>query len=250
MFKPIMACLGFGLLVAGTASKADDKVSFAPVAPHIDGEIDQAWDSAQWHYLDQHILGEVPEPDDFSGQYKLLWDKGHLYVLAEITDDVLHDGHVDPKVRYWDDDCLEIFIDPDASGGNHLNNHNAFAYHVALDGNVADIGRKKQDGSNEVLLLNDHVRTKWSKKEGTQSTYVWEAAVRLYPETFDPQGTDNAPLLLGPGKTIGFMLAYCDNDGSPEREHFMGSHAITPVDGDKNLGYITASVFGKIKLSQ
>ena len=47
---------------------------------------------------------------------------------------------------------------------------------------------------------------------------------------------------------MGFMLAYCDNDGSPEREHFVGSHEITPVNGDKNLGFIDASVFGKITL--
>jgi len=44
------------------------------------------------------------------------------------------------------------------------------------------------------------------------------------------------------------MLAYCDNDGSPEREHFMGSHDIEAVNGDKNRGYIDASVFGDLVL--
>ena len=50
------------------------------------------------------------------------------------------------------------------------------------------------------------------------------------------------------GKIMGFMLAYCDNDGSDEREHFIGSHDIEPVNGDKNLGYIDARVFGSIRL--
>jgi len=47
---------------------------------------------------------------------------------------------------------------------------------------------------------------------------------------------------------MSFMLAYCDNDGSDEREHFIGSHDIEPVNGDKNLCYIDASVFGSIRL--
>ena len=44
------------------------------------------------------------------------------------------------------------------------------------------------------------------------------------------------------------MLSYCDNDGSPSRESFIGSHPIEPVDGDKNRGYIDASVFGELTL--
>ncbi|MCP4059513.1 MAG: sugar-binding protein, partial [Pseudoalteromonas sp.] len=46
----------------------------------------------------------------------------------------------------------------------------------------------------------------------------------------------------------GFMLAYCDNDGSEVREHFMGSHEVQPVNGDRNRGFIDADVFGKITL--
>ena len=48
----------------------------------------------------------------------------------------------------------------------------------------------------------------------------------------------------------GFMLAYCDNDGSKEREHFIGSVEIAPKNGDKNRGYIDASVFGKLWLKK
>jgi hypothetical protein len=50
------------------------------------------------------------------------------------------------------------------------------------------------------------------------------------------------------GKKLGFMLAYCDNDGSREREHFIGSTDIKAVNGSKNLGYITADVFQKLTL--
>ena len=59
-------------------------------------------------------------------------------LLAEIKDDKLIDLNKDPLKAWWDDDCLEIFIDADNSGGGHQFTHNAFAYHVALDGNVVE----------------------------------------------------------------------------------------------------------------
>jgi len=47
-----------------------------------------------------------------------------------------------------------------------------------------------------------------------------------------------------------FKLAYCDNDGSKERESFIGSIDIEPINGSKNLGYITADVFQQLLLIQ
>ena len=45
---------------------------------------------------------------------------------------------------------------------------------------------------------------------------------------------------------MGFSLAYCDNDHSPERENFMGS---VRVDGeDKNRSWIDAGIFGLLTL--
>ena len=47
-----------------------------------------------------------------------------------------------PLERWWDEDCVEIFIDEDNSGGNHQFNHNAFAYHIGLNGDVVDLDSK------------------------------------------------------------------------------------------------------------
>ena len=65
------------------------------------------------------------------------------------------DQHADPKYFYWDDDCLEIFIDEDAFGGDHEFNYNAFAYNVALDNQIVDIDEKHADGFDNSVLLND-----------------------------------------------------------------------------------------------
>lgn len=215
----------------------------------IDGVAQElSWASVKWHNLDHHMIGSVPSKDDFSGRFKLLWDQDYIYLLAEITDDVLFDQHADPLFKYWDDDCLEIFIDENASGGGHQFNFNAFAYHIGLDNQVADIGPNYANGDTQFVLLNDHVKSRWRRAADAPNQVVWEVAMKIYDDSFSLKSTNNKPLTLAKGKELGFMLAYCDNDGSAEREHFYGSEKITPINNDKNLGFKTADVFGKYKL--
>lgn len=237
------------LSILATSAFAQPQVAkFSSAPPIIDGIIDDtAWQAAPWYPIDKHILGDMPKPDDFSGRYKVTWDENQLYILAEITDDILIDQHADPRHNYWDDDTLEIFIDEDMSGGDHQYSYNAFAYHVALDGQAADFGPKNQDGSNNIVLLNNHLNSVWKRAPNAPNKVIWEVALSIYDDTFK-QDTNSHPVHLSAGKKMGFMLAYCDNDGSKYREHFIGSHNIEPVNGDKNRGYIDASVFGTLKL--
>lgn len=207
--------------------------------PLINGKADDpAWQTAEWLPLDQVWLGAPPAAEDFSGRYKILWDENNLYVLAEITDDTLLDIHPDGLVNYWDDDCLEIFVDEDASGGDHQYNYNAFAYHIALDGKVADISPDKQPH-----FYDDHCTT---RRTTDGNTSVWEVAIKIFDGNKYEDGGDNIPKMLKAGKKLGFALAYCDNDHSPERENFIGS---VRVEGDdKNRGWIDAGIFGLLKL--
>ncbi len=209
--------------------------------PLLDGFAnDSVWAAAPWHPLDQVWLGQAPLKDDFSGRYKVLWDENNLYLLAEITDDTLIDLHADGLLKYWDDDCLEVFVDEDASGGNHQYNYNAFAYHVALDGNVVDI-----QPDTSIAFFNEHCINRRITR-GAQST--WELAIKIFDGNnySNEPGSVNVPKRLYSGKKIGFALAYCDNDHSPEREHFIGS---VPVNGpDKNRGWLDAGIFGLLVL--
>jgi len=215
---------------------------------NVDGMKNEiSWQKAKWYPLNQHILGDIPTKDDFSGRFKLMWNENKLYLLAEITDDILFDQHSDPKYLYWDDDCLEVFIDEDKSGGNHQFNYNAFAYHIALDNQVVDIGKNHKDGSTNFVLLNDHIQSIWQRDKAAPHKVVWELAINLYSDSYS-EHIAIKPVNLELGKEIGFMLAYCDNDGSKQREHFMGSTKIKPKNGDKNLGYITADVFDSLTL--
>lgn len=217
-------------------------------APTIDGLADdRAWQRAPWANIDQLTLGEQPSSSDFSGRFKLVWTAEKLYMLAEIIDDVLIDTHADPLDSYWEDDTLEIFIDEDKSGGNHLDNYNAMAYHIALDNQAADIG---MDGKPR--LFNSHVESRWQRSSTSHNQVIWEASIDIYPDTLRDQYNEDQqpalPVTLKEGKKLGFLVAYCDSDGTEGREHFMSSFDIPAVDGDKNRGYIDAGVFDQLVL--
>jgi hypothetical protein len=208
-------------------------------SPLIDGKAEDVdWESARWLPLDQTWIGAPPAAADFSGRYKILWDENNLYVLAEITDDTLIDIHPDGLLKYWDDDCLEIFVDEDASGGNHQYNYNAFAYHIALDGKVVDV---KPDSS--FAYFNEHCTARHTTLGNTST---WEVAVKIYDGKTYEDGNENIPKMLNSSKKMGFALAYCDNDYSQERENFMGSVQVKGQ--DKNRGWIDAGIFGLLSL--
>lgn len=238
------------LLIAISSCKGDSIADFkidhqlrqahkATIAPTIDGvSNDPIWNEVTWQSLDQKWLGDDYQPEDFSGRYKMSWTPEGLYLLAEIVDDKILDTHKDPLTLWWDDDCLEIFVDADNSGGEHQFNHNAFAYHVALDGNVVDLA------PGEIpTLYNNHVASKTTIID--RNKMLWECKITVYEDTYKDH-TVNEPKILKAGQKIGFALAYCDNDNSLERENFIGSVAVSGK--DKNRGWIDAGIFGTIQL--
>jgi len=218
-------------------AKAQDKLTAlkATETMTIDGLANEAvWAKSSWYTIDQAWLFSLPSPADFTGRYKLAWDQNYLYVLAEITDDVLSDVHPDPLTNYWDDDCLEVFLDENRSKGPHNGNYNAWAYHVSLTGDVVD------DGPH---LYNDHINMARTKN-GT--VYTWELKIKIFGDNY-VYGATNTPLTLTEGKIMGFSLAYCDNDGGQSREGFIGSGVVPGA--DKNVGYLTADYFQELTLS-
>lgn len=228
---------------------------FADQAPILDGELsDPAWEKAKWKSLDKLMLGTQPDENDFSARYKVVWTEEHLYLIAEIVDDVLHDSHPNPLEQYWNDDTLEIFLDEDKSGGNHLYNYNAFAYHIALDNQAIDVGpflteEDQKAGKSNIKAFPDHVKSIWKRSITEPSKILWEVQITVYQgDNKDVEPSTIKPIKLSKGKEMGLMVAYCDSDYGNAREHFMGDVEIEPINGDKNLGFIDASVFGTIKL--
>ena len=213
----------------------------AEAAPTVDGVADEAaWQRAAWRDIAYTWLGPEYSAEDFQGRFKVVWTEESIYILAEITDDILFDSHRHPLEQYWDDDCLEIFIDEDYSGGNHQYNHNAFAYHISLDNRAIDIGTDKQARD-----YSHHVESRW-RQHGDK--LVWEVSIDIYADDYVDGANDNVPLVLAAGKLMGLMLAYCDNDGSELRENFIGSESVPT--GPKDRGYIDAGLFGELVLDE
>ena len=207
----------------------------------IDGVArEPAWAQARWQALSHRWLGPEYTAEDFKGRYKVVWTQSRIYILAEITDDILFDSHRDPLQQYWDDDCLEIFIDEDFSGGDHQYNHNAFAYHLSLDNQAIDIGTDEQPHN-----YSHHVDSRW-RQDGNK--IIWEVAIDVYTDNYSDGSSDNRPVALSAGKVLGLMVAYCDNDGSELRENFIGSESVPS--GPKDRGWIDAGLFGSLVLDE
>lgn len=214
-------------------SKLSDEIKIDGIAN------ENSWNNASWYPMDQVWLGQAVDSTDFTGKYKLAWDKDALYVLVEVTDDVLRDVFDNPLERWWDEDCVEIFIDENNSGGDHQYNHNAFAYHIDTKGNVVDV-----IAENTPKLFNDDLQSA-RITEGNKS--IWEFRIPLYSDEY-VHGKDNKTVSLEVDKKVGFAIAYCDNDTSEGRENFIGS---VVVEGpDKDRGWKDAGIFGTIQLKK
>jgi hypothetical protein len=242
LFAGVLFAVPSNIAVADAAhydQRSEYRAPKAADAPVVDGVADDvAWDNARWQYLSRRWLGPEYTADDFEGRSKVVWTESKIYILGEFVDDVLIDTHRDPLVQYWDDDCWEIFLDEDFSGGDHQFNHNAFAYHMSLDNQAIDIGT---DGKPH--NYSHHVESRW-KQQGNK--VVWELAIDIYTDAYVDGSDDNAPISLSAGKVMGLMLAYCDNDGGELRENFIGSEVV--LSGPKDRGWIDAGLFGSLVL--
>lgn len=232
--KLLLFCFLFGGLV--TLGQQAESVYTVNVVT-LDGESKESdWELATWYNIDQVVLGSNLSPNDFSGKFKSIWDENYIYVLAEIIDDSLSDDHVDPTDNYWNDDCIEIFIDENKTSETHQYNHKAFAYHVSILGEVVDLGLNQNP-----ILLPDHIQSV-VKKTGT-NTYNWEMRIAVYDDNFNENNRSNFPVNLSLNKELGFTIGYCDNDETTVREHFILSN-----EGQGDSGWINSSGFGSLKL--
>ena len=240
---PLVFLLVGGAAIPESTHMEDRNTYLAPaaaVAPAVDGIANEtAWEKASWHPIDNRWLGPEFTADDFEGRFKVIWTEGAVYLLVEIVDDILIDSHRDPLVQYWDDDCLEIFIDEDHSGGDHQYNHNAFAYHFSLDNKAIDIGTDRLPHD-----YSDHVESRWQQ---TGNKIVWEVSIAVFDDGYVDGASDNEKVALDEGKILGLMVAYCDNDGSEIRENFIGSESVPS--GPTDRGWIDAGIFGTLELT-
>lgn len=128
---------------------------------------------------------------------------------------------------------MEVFLDPDHSGGDHRYTYNAFAYHVSLFGDAIDLSTDRK-----AVNLRDHIQLGLSEDKRT-----WEIDFVLYRVYSHDGNPENDEVMdIQPGSEIGFSIAYNDNDGSPGvRESMVGW---VPDGADS---WIDADLFGTLR---
>ncbi|MFH1008034.1 MAG: sugar-binding protein [Candidatus Latescibacterota bacterium] len=232
----------FLLSLSGMAYSADMvyEAMASRTPPVLDGILDEpVWQDAKTDTLAFRWEGgsnpEPPTAEDLSVTFQATWcdSTNRLYVAVQVQDDVIADHFADPLASYYTDDGVEVFLDPDHSGGDHKYSFNAFAYHVSLFGDAIDLGA---DG--KATNLRDHIGLGLGENKKT-----WEIAFVLYREYSHDGNSENDEILdIAAGDKIGFSIAYNDNDGTPgNRESMVGW---VPDGGDS---WITADRFGTLR---
>ncbi len=201
----------------------------------IDGcNSESAWHNAPWNDMNYVWMSTgALDSSDYFGRFKVMWDTEYLYLLVDITDEHLFKT---PTETYWQGDYVEVFIDYDNSGGDHLNNHQAFAYHVSTEFHAIDLKT-----NNTPHFFDSNLKAQRTKHE---DRYLWEIAIHMYDDTFDESIKANSFEELTKDHTIGFSIAYGDNDGNNQRDHFVGSKETHGVGNDE--GYKDSKVFGSV----
>jgi len=255
----------------GPALGQDDFFAyFVDTPPVIDGVGDDAaWAGAQWQPIKYEWMNTPPQfspvksPQDFSGRFKVVWTADRLYILAEITDDIISTTRLStPYTNPENDDCLELFIDENASGDVRAEDggNNFFTYHISFGGvNAADYIGGSNNITNDpttriengMILRNSHLNYKIGKNEAAH-TYTWEIEMKVYDNTYPLRSSpDTAPVTLTEGKVMGFAAAYCDADAKNTREHFIGSMFVAgSTDNERNVAYRDSTDYAKLHLAR
>ena len=235
------------------------------IAPTIDGiGNDACWQNVKWQPIAQVWIpyGAKVDSSIYWGQYKVIWSSttNLLYFLMEVHDTVFVDGYI-PGVTadIYNYDISEIFIDENASGGEHRydtdtsNAQNAFAYHMyaacPADGQVTTVYHVDDMAGTDGHRADYTSHFPEFALRRTGQTAIREFSLIVYNDTYTESNKAAARSQLTEGKLMGLSVAYCDNnhpDRNPKVRDYMFGGDWEPSPG--NMHWINASYYGHVKL--
>jgi endo-1,4-beta-xylanase len=179
--------------------------------PVVDGVPDRAWAHAAPISTGVQVAGA----GGATATAKLLWDAGHLYVLATVADPVLDES----SPNAFEQDSVEIFVDPDNSKNTGYNDDDG-QYRISFS-NAQTIS-----GNFGGILVGDNLT---SATRPVPGGYVVEAAI-----TFDTTHPSR-------GTLIGFDLQVNDATGGART-------AVSTWQDPTGLSYLNTSRWGATRL--
>jgi len=87
--------------------------------PRLDGLLDDsAWGVANTTraFVETRKGGDAP----IQASAKFLWDEGYLYVGVDVHDTLLRASHTGRDDHLWEQDCVELMLDPDGDEKNYF----------------------------------------------------------------------------------------------------------------------------------
>lgn len=85
----------------------------------IDGDLhDTGWLAAPWSQPFVQTLNGAPAR--FEARARVVYDDANLYVAFQVTDRDLSSPHRNHDDHLWEQDCVEVFLDPDGDGRNYF----------------------------------------------------------------------------------------------------------------------------------
>jgi len=145
--------------------------------------------------------GAPADDQDLSADLWLAWDDTYLYVYEEVRDDVVHLNN--PTT--WQNDCLEIYFDPDPSLGR-TSGPPGFGL-SALDSADTDPANYSGVASMNAFSTFHATRSDYARRK-TADGYALECRVK-----WDwIRMTDWGPVVPGAGKVFGMAVMNHDND--------------------------------------
>jgi hypothetical protein len=87
--------------------------------PRLDGSLDDP----VWHFANTSrtfVETRHGGPAPLQASAKVLWDRRYLYIGVDVRDALLRASHQAHDDHLWEQDCVELMIDPDGNGKNYF----------------------------------------------------------------------------------------------------------------------------------
>lgn len=203
------------------ATLDDPTIPDAALAPEIDGNVDDIWSVSPLHVIRNVTIGDVSGASDLSGSWKGLYDPDYLYLLVDVTDDMLVDdsGPADP----WMDDMVEVFIDADFSQQTSYDGVNDFHFGFPWNDTTVYTGPNSVADTTGITF----------QIVATATGYRLEAAIPWATLGVFPVS----------GDAIGFDVQIADDDDGGVRDGKLAWYATSEI------SYQNPSAFARVEMS-
>ncbi|MBA7545560.1 hypothetical protein ES705_37929 [subsurface metagenome] len=209
------------------------EIAYTPSPITVDAEMDHSWIGKELQIANNIILGEehIILPEDVKILWNALWDNNYLYFWFDVQDDILFS---DSENEYYQDDCIEVWLDGDNSKSASIDEMSDFGlqfrYHTE---SIIEPVKKAIGPSIALTEINQAAKL-------TTEGFILEIAIPL----------ENLSIEAYDSTYFGFDLDYNDDDDGGERETKLKTYARYDDSWQRPSEWATAMLNGSGRVKQ